>query len=149
METLSSPLRYAKRLKLIYNLPTDIEKDKIVKSKIVYWSDEELMAFLDFVQGKKIYLPTLIMGMTGMRLAELVGLQYKKVDLVNRTIKINAQVVKDKESNELVLTDIVKTESSYRDISMPGVLVDELKRISKKTRRFMLTHSSSPIKMAT
>ena len=74
------------------------------------------------------------MGMTGIRPAELMGLQWKKIDLNNGLLEITAQIVQDKESKELVLTDILKTDSSYRTITIPKTLIEALRSHKKVTR---------------
>ncbi len=126
METLSNALRYALKLKLIPYLPTDIEKESVIREKITYWTIEEFSLFLDYVKNTWLYIPVYIMGMTGIRPAELMGLQWKKIDLENRIMEVTAQIIQDKESKELVLTDILKTDSSYRTITIPKHLVEAL-----------------------
>ena len=51
METLSNALRYALKLRLIPYLPTDIEKESVVRKKIIYWTIEEFSVFLDYVKN--------------------------------------------------------------------------------------------------
>ncbi|MBO1264445.1 site-specific integrase [Proteiniclasticum sp. SCR006] len=147
METLSNALRYAIKLQLISYLPTDIEKESVKKNKISYWTFEELTAFLEYTKNNWLYIPVYIMSMTGMRPAELMGLQWKKIDLDNRLIEINAQVINDKESKELVLTDILKTELSERVITIPqaltNALIDHKLRTSfNKRNDFVITKRS-------
>lgn len=133
LETLSNALRYALKLKLIPYLPTDIEKESVMRPKIIYWTIEELNSFLDYVSENWLFIPTLIMGMTGMRPAELMGLQWKKVDLENGLLLIDSQIVKDKVLNKLVFTDILKTDTAYREITIPNKLVEALLRHKETT----------------
>lgn len=150
METLSNAMRYAIKLKLISYLPTDIEHDPGIRPKLVYWTEEELFQFLDFVKGISLYLPVLILSFTGMRPGEMMGLQWKKIDLKNGLMYIDAQVVKDKASKGIILTDIVKTESSERVITLPKILIEALKGHKEDADRnrpndFVLTNSVGEI----
>lgn len=134
METLSNALRYALKLRLIPYLPTDIEKEPVTRGKIIYWTVEELNLFLDYVKDNWLYVPVFMLSMTGMRPAEMMGLQWKKIDLENRIIEIDSQVIYDKESKKLVLTDILKTELSGRIITIPTALSEALKELKNRTQ---------------
>lgn len=134
METLSNALRYALKLRLIPYLPTDIEKEPVTRGKIIYWTVEELNLFLDYVKDNWLYVPVFMLSMTGMRPAEMMGLQWKKIDLENRIIEIDSQVIYDKESKKLVLTDILKTELSGRIITIPTALSETLRELKNRTQ---------------
>lgn len=62
--------------------------------------------------------------LTGMRKGELLGLQWKDLDTVNKTIFINKTVTKDKH-NKLILGDTTKTGES-RKIGIANFLIDLL-----------------------
>lgn len=46
MDIITGCLKYAKTNKLIYELPTDIQKQKLEKPKIKYWTKNEVNFFL-------------------------------------------------------------------------------------------------------
>ncbi|NLK95234.1 MAG: site-specific integrase [Clostridiales bacterium] len=129
LEVLNNCLKYAKNLKLIYNLPTDIEKIKIVKPIIEYWNEEELSYFLNQIKSHYLYKPVLISVLTGVRIGELCGIQWKDINFEKGTISINGQVLFNKNSKELIYTSILKTDTAYRIISIPKILIDYLKHI--------------------
>ena len=66
MDIINGCLKYAKKNKLIYELPTDIEKQKLEKPKIEYWSQEEVNFFLDYIKGTYLYTPIFIDVLTGL-----------------------------------------------------------------------------------
>ena len=72
--------------------------------------------------------------MTGIRPAELMGLQWKKIDLENGLLEVTAQIIQDKELKTLILTDILKTDSSYRTITIPKTLIEALTSHKEATK---------------
>lgn len=125
--TLTSILKYGKKLGLLAYVPTDIEKQPIVKSKIGYWTEDQLEVFLKHVKDSPLYLPTLTVAMTGLRSAELFGLKWKAIDFENYLLAVEAQVLKDKANKSLIFSEILKTDTSNRTITLPEFLVDLLK----------------------
>lgn len=126
METLSSCLKYAKKLKLINYLPTDIERVQQVKEKVVVWDDTQLKFFLNQIKGTLLYLPVLIISLTGLRIGELCGLRWDNVALEEGAIHIREQVIIDKKNHILIHQKILKTDTAYRSISIPPVLINIL-----------------------
>ncbi|WP_321832884.1 site-specific integrase [Clostridium butyricum] len=131
METVSGCLKYAKKNKLIYELPTDIEKQKIEKPKIEYWSKEEADFFLNYIKDTYLYTPVFIDMLTGLRIGELCGLRWCDVNLENGFITVNHQLIHDKRLKVLLLADL-KTSSSHRVISIPKVLINYLKQLKEQ-----------------
>ena len=89
LETLSNCLRYAYKNKLIYTVPTDIQKISIEKTKIKFCEKYHV----DFFLNKN-----------------------------NNFISINNQIIIDKNNRQLVFTPKLKTNTSYRKISIPKSL---------------------------
>ena len=128
----NSCLKYAKKLKLIYELPTDIEKQKLEKPNIVYWEQKEVDFYLNAIKDDYLFTPVFIDILTGLRIAELCGLRWKDVDLQNGFIEVNSQVIQDKMNKQVLLTNILKTSTSHRVIYIPGVLIDFLKDLKEE-----------------
>ena len=57
--------------------------------------------------------------MTGLRIGELCGLRWYDIDFNNNFISINNQIIIDKNNRQLVFTPKLKTNTSYRKISIP------------------------------
>jgi integrase len=125
-------LKYAKKSKLIFELPTDIEKQKLDKPTIVYWSQDEVDFYLNAIKDDYLFTPVFIDILTGLRIAELCGLRWKDVDLDNGFIEVNSQVIQDKMNKQVILTDILKTSTSHRIIYIPDILVNFLNDLKER-----------------
>lgn len=115
--------------KLIYSVPTDIEKIKLSKSEIECWTKDEVKFFLNEIKETYLYTPILIASLTGVRVGELCGLRWCDIDLENGYININNQVIQDKISKQLILSAALKTSTSKLSISIPNILIVHLKSI--------------------
>lgn len=122
LETLSNCLRYAYKNKLIYTVPTDIQKISIEKTKIKFWEKYHVDFFLNKIKDTYLYTPILLELMTGLRIGELCGLRWCDIDFNNNFISINNQIIIDKNNRQLVFTPKLKTNTSYRKISIPKSL---------------------------
>ncbi|NFO05305.1 site-specific integrase [Clostridium botulinum] len=128
MEVLNGCFKYAKKLKLINYIPTDIEKIHQDREKVTVWDDNQLKFFLKQIKNTRLYLPALIISLTGLRIGEMCGLRWSNVNLEEGVIHIKEQVLNDKTNHTLVHTEILKTDTAFRSISIPSVLVDILSK---------------------
>lgn len=132
MEILKSCLRYAKKQKLILDCPTDIDTVKCLKPEILFWNESETSYYLNQIKDKYLYLPVFIDILTGLRVGELCGLKWKNINLDEGYIKVTHQVIQDRINKELIFTSILKTNTAYRTITIPQILVNYLKKIKEK-----------------
>lgn len=121
--------KYAKKQKLIIELPTDIDKIKAEKPSIGYWNKDEVDYFLEQLEGEYLHAPIFIDILTGLRVGELCGLRWGDIDLENGYINIRNQVIRDNQTKSLILTSILKTSTSYRNISIPNVLISYIRNL--------------------
>lgn len=126
MDILVSCFKYAKKSKLIIELPTDIEKIKAEKPKIEYWNKEEVSYFLHRINNAYLYTPVLVALLTGLRIGELCGIRWCDIDFEKGYINIVGQVIYDRLNKKLLYTPILKTDTSNRDISIPPMLLNYL-----------------------
>ena len=138
IEILNGCFKYAKKNKLIYTVPTDIDKLKVEKTKIEYWTKEEIDFFLDKIKDSYLYTPVLISVLTGLRVGELCGLKWNNIDLDNGYIIVNSQVIYDRSTRHLLLTNILKTSTSYRNISIPNFLIKHLEALKTTNNDFVI-----------
>lgn len=131
MDILISCFKYAKKQKLIMEVPTDIDKIKSEKKKIETWNQEQMKYFLKEIEDTYLHFPVFLDLMTGLRIAELCGLKWKYVNLDEGYIDVVGQIIYNRSSRELEYTKILKTDSSFRRITIPGVLIDYLKEIKE------------------
>lgn len=131
IEVIRGCYKYAKKLNLVKSIPTDIENIKEDPSKIVIWTDSDLKYFLNQIKESWLYIPVLIISLTGIRIGELCGLRWKNIDLNNGIITVCEQVINDKISHTLIHTKILKTTSAYRLISIPKILISTLTQLKE------------------
>lgn len=129
LETLSNCFRYAQKNKLIYMIPVDIDRVPIEKSKVEFWHKDEVDFFLNTIKDDYLYTPILIELLTGLRIGELCGLRWCDINLDNGYLTVRNQVLNDKTNKSLIFTDKLKTNPSYRKITLPKALVNHFKKI--------------------
>lgn len=99
------------------NLPMQVRKEPYIPS-----NDEVRMLLAD-AEGTK-YKTALLLGCCSMRRGEICALTMDDVDIDNRIIHVNKDIVIS-ETNEWV-TKVPKTAASIRDISVPAEVIDSI-----------------------
>ena len=152
---LKSVYRYASRVYGINNCLEGIVMPKRTKPEIAVLSKSEqsrLMAYLD----EDFDLNALGIALslhTGIRIGELCALQWKDIDLANRTITVRKTVQRikcygGKHKTKLVITE-PKSASSVRVIPIPDCLVAMLERFKDSGDKYVLSGKYSPIEPRT
>lgn len=90
------------------------------KKEIDIPSIEEIQSFLHSIQGTRLYLYCLFAIVLGLRKSEIIAIQWKDIDLSNKTVSINKARVKN-DKREYVLKP-TKTYSGARTLHLPAVL---------------------------
>jgi integrase len=129
LDTLNNCFKYAHKNKLIYNVPMNIERIPVGKSKIKFWNKKQIDFFQNEIKDTYLYTPVLIEVLTGLRIGELCGLRWCDIDFNTNYLNVRNQIINDKINHRLVLTDKLKTPTSYRKIKLPKVLINYLKSI--------------------
>lgn len=121
------------------------------KKKITVLSDEETKRLLDVSKNSNWYLEILLALFAGLRKGEIRGLKFSDFDIKNRTVFIKRQIgveyeLSEGEFNINSYSDIErfpKTEKGVRKISIPDIVIKELKKrrkmilILKKQKSFI------------
>lgn len=117
----------------LYNLETNsdpfenVETLKFVtKEKFNYVSIFEFHTLLENHTIARQYVWMVFSFYSGLRPGESLGLQIKKLNFKNNTVKVDATLTKDKKS-KVILGDSPKTDSSYRIVPIPQFVMDLLK----------------------
>ena len=124
---LRAMLHKAVYWQLIVNNPAErVQPPKARKPKRKYYDDEQCKILLENLETQEIkYKVAIIITIfTGVRLGELMGLEWSDIDLKNGIININksSQYLSEKG----VFTKAPKTESSIRDVAIPDFIVSLL-----------------------
>jgi integrase len=116
------------------------------QSEIKYYINDEVAAICNecvrtYSNGKQIYRlghAIILLIYTGMRIGELLGLQWKDISFNDRTVKIKSAVVtvknRDKDAKVkyvLLHQESVKTEAGNRIIYLNNKALDALRELEK------------------
>lgn len=122
---LHKSLSKALTLGLIAKNPCDaVELPKVVKKEIQPLDEAEIRLFLSAIKGHINEYVFKIALFTGLRQAELMGLQWEDIDFANGTIFVHQQLIHEKKKGGMYKLAITKTGSSVRKIH-PGMMVME------------------------
>ena len=124
---LRAMLHKAVYWQLIVNNPADrVQPPKTQKPKRRYYDDEQCKYLLEHLKTQEIkYKVAIILTIfTGVRLGELMGLEWDDIDLRNGIISINkaSQYLSEKG----VFTKYPKTQTSIRDVAIPTFVISLL-----------------------
>ncbi len=92
----------------------------------------ELQAFLAAIRDTRYHLPVLIAIATGMRRGEVLGLEWRHVDLERGVVHVRQQRT---QVGNVVATSPLKTKRSRRDMPLPVWAVEELRAANIPARQ--------------
>ena len=98
------------------------------KYKAEFLNHEQLDELISLFKGSPVELPVRLCAIYGFRRSEVLGLKWKNVDFINRTITISETLQQHTGGN---YTDHPKTESSYRTLPLNNTAYDLLKEQKK------------------
>jgi len=125
-------MKFAKKHKFIQSNPfVDVEPIRKTKSdRKRPLNVEEISRFADALDD--FWKPLFIfLFFTGVRIAEAAGLKWKRVDFRNRRVQIHRNLVRGKGGKTIYKKP--KTESSTREIEVPGFVLEALREQRKRT----------------
>ncbi|MFC1839546.1 tyrosine-type recombinase/integrase [Thermodesulfobacteriota bacterium] len=125
-------MRFAKKHKFIqYNPFADVEpikKSKSIKKRPL--NIDEINLFIEELNDfwKPLFI---LLFFSGIRVAEVTGLKWKRVDLSNGIIHVRRNLVRGKGGK--IIYKEPKTESSNRELKIPGFVIEALREQRKRT----------------
>ncbi|MBC2711129.1 MAG: site-specific integrase [Desulfosarcina sp.] len=125
-------MKFAKKHKIIQSNPF-VDVDPIKKTKSAQkrpLSMEEINRFIHSVDEfwKQLFI---VLFFSGIRIAEASALKWKHIDLANSVVKIRRNLVRLK--GGAIVYKKPKTDSSIRDVKVPGFVVEALREQRKRT----------------
>lgn len=117
------------------NVVADVSPPKIVRTREPKpLNKDQAGKYLDIVKDNRLYAAFLLDLITGLRRGELMGLQWKDVNMETGALKIRRQITRiQKEDGKSSLEYApLKTPASYRTIILPTVALNELKAHRKR-----------------
>jgi integrase len=94
------------------------------RTEIVTWTADELQAFLDHVRGDRLFAAYVVLGTTGMRRGEVLGLRWSDLDLGAGRLSISQTL---QEVEHRILFTTTKTNRSRRTVSLDPTTVEMLR----------------------
>lgn len=137
-QNISKALSDAVRLGLIqYNPASAARTPKARKFNAEFLNGKQLEEMLKLFRGNPVELPIKLCAVYGFRRSEVLGLKWRNVDLINRTITVSETL---QQSIGGEYTDAPKTESSFRTLPMSEAthkLLTEQKRLQEDRAKLM------------
>lgn len=144
-KTIVSCLNYALKEDIIMKnycsfvtLPKEPPKDKY----LVFTTNEQ-QEIINSLDNSTYDMAILLSFGTGLRLGELIALKWTDLDFFNKTITVNkalkqVNVVNDDGTrSSKLLMQTPKTESSYRTIPIPPIIIEKLKEYYNKQASYI------------
>lgn len=137
--TLHKALKQAVRWSLIPRNVTDaVESPKVRKKEIKPLDKEQVRRLLESARGNKLEALYILAVTTGMRQGELLGLQWKDLDLDSGTLRINRTIFGG-------VVSPPKTAKSRRSIKLSRSALVALKNHERTSEWVFSTKSGKPI----
>lgn len=104
-----------------------IKRPKVAKTNVDVYCESEVSELLEALSNEPIHWKLMIKLAltTGLRRGEILALEWKNVNLEQRLIEVNQSLTYVKGKN---IIKSPKTKNSIRRVSIPEVLVEDLKR---------------------
>ena len=111
--------------------PKSVKKTKTIDALTI---DEENRFLAELEKGYDDYnIVFYIAVFTGMRISEILALEYKDIDLVNRKIYVRKTL--SHANNKVFMENVTKTYAGMRDIPILNALYDKLVEFKKDKKR--------------
>lgn len=129
---LSTALSKAVKTNLLTHNPCDsITLPKSKSFEYTIPERDELKSIIDAIKDTELYEAILTCAILGIRRSEVMGLYWSDIDFEEKTISINRSLIYVEETHSLEIGEL-KTESSYRTLPAPDVLLDTLSELYKR-----------------
>jgi integrase len=108
------------------------KQERRTKVVVSPWTVDEVRVFVAGIRAERLYAP-LLLGLMGLRPAEVCGLRWEDVDLEARTLSVaNTRTMLN---NNTVVEKDTKSEAGERDLPLPGPLHEALKKFRARQAR--------------
>lgn len=124
---LHKAMEQAKRLGYIRSNPLDaVIVPRVEKPKIETLADDEMIRFLNVIQGEPDELIYFVTVFTGLRQAEVLGLTWDCVDFENNTLLINKQHTQHRQTKEYIFASL--KNDKIRTLTVADEVMEALRR---------------------
>jgi len=122
---------------IVFNPVKGIDMPKKIKyTGAKYYNEQQIDELLEVVKGDILEGFILFAVFYGMRRSEVLGLKWSAINFGNKTFDVKHTVVRvDKVLHK---KDSTKTNSSYRSLPMPDIIIDMLQELKAKQEQYRL-----------
>lgn len=148
---IQNSLKVAESIGVVSNNPGSKIRRPQIKEKPIdcFTLEEQKKIEKDILEGKKTKLYGVVICLyTGIRLGELLALEWDDVDLKKGTISVTktCYYVRDEKGQYVRIIDSPKTSTSVREIPIPRQLIWVIKELKKSNKSsFLITNNGKPI----
>jgi integrase len=143
---LKASLAQAVKWNLLTRNPCDaVDPPKVERAKMTIYDMSQTVAVLDALRPTRMYVPTLLAVLCGMRRGEICALRWKHVDLDRATISVveSAEQTKVSKGKSQVRYKEPKTGKG-RSVALSGTVVEELRAWRLRQAQEFLRIGSRP-----
>lgn len=112
----------------LYNKMTNFNNPNERPKEMKFWTKEEFDKFIAVETDLRFKAAFETLYYCGLRSGELRGLTWDDIDFDNKELSVNKNITVNLDGKKYVVTT-PKTNSSYRTIPMPDILVDDLSKL--------------------
>lgn len=122
-------LEHALRMQIVSrNVASLVTLPKVRPYKAKVYDEQQLIELMKAAQGTDMELPISLAVALGLRRGELLGLKWQDIDLEEKTLTVNNNLVQTRKGS---LNKDPKSDSSNRTIDLPESLIPLLKKHKK------------------
>lgn len=135
---LCKALSEAQRVKYIASNPASgAILPKVIREEIHPFEAEEIIAFMDAIRGNTSEALFFVALNTGMRLSEILGLRWSRVDFKKGTLRVDAQMLV-KRGKESVRELGLPKNSKPRSFKPAPAVMDKLRAVERQQKEWRL-----------
>lgn len=131
---LHKAMQDALPLDLVNRNPTEGARlPRVPQTEVPWYTDEELARLFEATAGDRFHALWIVLGTSGLRLGEALGLKWSDIDWDRGTIRVVRKLERDRETHELVLTEM-KTKNSRRTLPLGSFALEALRGHQERQR---------------
>ena len=129
---IHAALRYACKMQHIKNnVAAFVEFPPKLRYIADYYTIEEMVELIGCAKRSPLFVLIVLASALGLRRSEVLGLQWSSIDFNKQLVCIKNKVVPYITTSNVLITNKLKTESSYRTLPLPYCLIAFLKRLKE------------------
>jgi len=145
---IQNTLKTAYSLEMVSEYVGDkIKRPRASEKKVECFSMSEQKKIEQYIlnEGNTRFFGVLLCLYTGLRIGELLALEWSDIDMSKGELRVNKTCHYGKDENGLFgrITDIPKTQSSIRTIPIPKQLMPRLREVKKKSHSTHIVSNGS------